>query len=250
MKRSEKILIGLVLCLWAGFLLHIRDKAEFAVWVLVAIPVLVAGAYWRPADRRRLLITAMLFPALIVIITTGLVLLTKFSARRIDGRLSEMDRGTSESLFHWFHHHPVLAIPLFIVYMALPVFIAFSLVIGEWKPIVRTLLASAVIGPFLYGLFPAVGPGFVQDPAAPPNCVPSLHLTWAMLCTTFLPARWKWAGGLFVLLTAASTISTGEHYLTDLLAAIPYSALFIAIERLHSRQREIRCAESVPVTGD
>jgi membrane-associated phospholipid phosphatase len=60
-----------------------------------------------------------------------------------------------------------------------------------------------------------------------------LHITWAILLWRAAKPGWKsWAMALFVLLTAISTLTTGEHYLIDLIVALPYAALWsLAIPR-------------------
>ena len=78
----------------------------------------------------------------------------------------------------------------------------------------------------------------------PRNGVPSLHFTWALLIwwnTRSLP-RWARAIALaFVLATAFDTLATGEHYLFDLIAALPFSlwmqATLIRTVKFRDRER-------------
>jgi hypothetical protein len=59
----------------------------------------------------------------------------------------------------------------------------------------------------------------------PPNCVPSVHTSTALLVFWFL-RRWKLgqvAGALYVVLTVLATLGAGEHYLFDLVTAVPYT---------------------------
>lgn len=232
MKRSEVVLVSLVLFLWTVFL------TEFHCYgTIVAALVPAFGAYWLPDQRLRLLALSMFFPVLMIGAVLAVSSLASLTTRRIDSDLSAIDGGASVRLFHWCQVHPVVSIPLFFVYAALPIFLALSLTIGEWKPMLRTLFGSAIIAPFLYLLFPAVGPGLVTTPGAPPNCLPSLHVDFSFLCAIYWPKRWKWIGWAFVLLTAASTISTGEHYLIDVAAAIPYGMVFVTAEWAWSYNR-------------
>ena len=92
-----------------------------------------------------------------------------------------------------------------------------------------------------YWLIPAAGPRFTfpsypsQEPAisaqalyihgAFPNCVPSLHLTWALLSARY--SRWRGLMWTFVALTVASTLALGEHYAVDLIVAVPFTAVLV-----------------------
>ena len=116
---------------------------------------------------------------------------------------------------------------------------------------VRTVGISLLICPLLYLLVPVSGPAYVfgsfpyhapllatphviqvsAQELAPPNGVPSMHMVVALLVLYF--ARyWKIGlvlGLLFVAFTASATLGLGEHYLIDLIAAVPYAALMICL---------------------
>ncbi len=102
----------------------------------------------------------------------------------------------------------------------------------------------------LYLLFPVCGPAFAfpNFPALPPahlfphmmpisaapNGVPSVHMSAALLILWFL---WPWSWGraissIYLGLIIMSTLATGQHYLFDLLCAVPYAALVIWIVRI------------------
>lgn len=58
------------------------------------------------------------------------------------------------------------------------------------------------------------------------NAVPSGHLAWALLLwwnSRPLMLGVRIAAGLFLLGTAVATLATGEHYLVDLVVAIPFA---------------------------
>jgi hypothetical protein len=87
-------------------------------------------------------------------------------------------------------------------------------------------LAGLCAVPF-YILFPAVGPTHIGEPFAMRNCIPSMHVAWAILLWRAALPGWKRkAMALFVPLTAISTLTTGEHYLIDIIVAIPYAAFW------------------------
>jgi hypothetical protein len=111
--------------------------------------------------------------------------------------------------------------------------------------VVKMLVSNALIGFSLYFLCPAMGPKFAFPsfpnlPAAVratpallsglPNAMPSLHFGGAVLLFWFC-RPWKWlyrAMGLFTALTALATLGLGEHYLIDLVVAIPYALAILA----------------------
>ena len=105
--------------------------------------------------------------------------------------------------------------------------------------------AYALGAAFPNGLAPLLerAPALLATPAgmfAPRNAFPSFHLAWALVAL-LLAWRFGWparAGfGLYALLIAAATMALGEHYLIDLVAALPVLAAIAAlcIERVSLR---------------
>lgn len=148
---------------------------------------------------------------------------------------------------------PLLSWLCRLVYLLAPVGLA--LVYGaqrrSGRPIVidvgAALIVTTVIGFALYQLFPACGPGYVfhdaypfQPPAwtsvasrrpfpmtAPRNCVPSLHTAWALLLVWSSRGQAAWLRGVttaFLGFTLLATMGLGEHYLPDLVIAVPFTA--------------------------
>ena len=118
-----------------------------------------------------------------------------------------------------------------------------------WE-IIEVLFASAMVGYAFFSIFPVCGPryAFERDfpdmvvPYAafhrltlakipvswlfPRNGVPSLHLTWALLIwlnTRSLPRLARLAALALVLATVFDTLDSGEHYLFDLVVALPFT---------------------------
>jgi hypothetical protein len=147
-----------------------------------------------------------------------------------------------------------------VVYYALP--LAFCILYashlasdraGEPQPvlILALFLSLLLVGFTLYGIYPAVGPKHafgelyprnppllaqiaVQPmtvPDAPRNCMPSLHLAGALAIwwNSRLRSRWRrLLAGLFLWATIFSTLALGEHYLVDLVVAVPFTLIFQA----------------------
>lgn len=127
----------------------------------------------------------------------------------------------------------------------------------------RGLIACGFAAALLYAITPITGPAYAlakvfphqiepllaQTPTwlatapgqfAPRNGFPSFHLAWALMAALLcwrqsLPARL--AFGAYAALIAAATLVLGEHYLVDLVAALPVLAAICAlcIERVSWR---------------
>jgi hypothetical protein len=139
------------------------------------------------------------------------------------------------------------------VYAALPlmVAVAFTLQLRDRSAVPDALLAFmaiALIGFPIYFLYPVAGPVYVFGalfpdhlpvlpsavdvlPGAPRNGMPSLHFAWALaLCfhargTGF---RARLGYGAFLWLTALAILGLGEHYLIDLVVALPLVLVALA----------------------
>ena len=112
--------------------------------------------------------------------------------------------------------------------------------------VVQVLIANILIGYMLYFLFPAMGPkyAFPSYPLLPgnvrtatflangvPNAMPSMHFGGALLIC-WLSKPWKWLYRTtiaFVVLTGVATLGLGEHYLVDLIVAVPYALTIWAL---------------------
>lgn len=115
----------------------------------------------------------------------------------------------------------------------------------RWSVALAALLLAGGIGGMLYHLFPAAGPAFAFPgfPALPPasavspaaapldvayvrNCMPSLHTAWALLIA--LNARglarpFRCFAVLYFVATVLATLISGQHYLIDLVVAVPFA---------------------------
>lgn len=67
---------------------------------------------------------------------------------------------------------------------------------------------------------------------SPRNAMPSLHFAWAAILwrsTAGARASIRVTAGTLVLLTVVATIGLGEHYVVDLIAAVPFIVALEAI---------------------
>jgi hypothetical protein len=134
------------------------------------------------------------------------------------------------------------------VYNSLPLALSACLAL-QWREKTKrfpvdlgtALLALGVVGFALYQICPVSGPVYLfpQDfpaqlpalsnagpaplPTVPRNGMPSLHVAWTFLLFWNLRSR-RVLGPLaaaYLILTALATLGSGEHYLADLMVAIP-----------------------------
>jgi hypothetical protein len=100
----------------------------------------------------------------------------------------------------------------------------------EPKKFFTSLGIAYIAGPAFYLLVPACGPQFLTSGL--PNCVPSLHMVTAILMIVYRPVGGLIPSLLFAIATAFVTIATGQHYVMDLVLALPFSVfVWAAVER-------------------
>lgn len=125
--------------------------------------------------------------------------------------------------------------------------------------LMTSFVVAGVLGFIFYQICPGLGPLYVfgsRFPAHLPalgqfglelyrgpgarNAMPSMHMTWALLvwwsAWELTPlARWIATG--FAALTFLATLGFGEHYLVDLIVAVPFVLLIEAICALRWERR-------------
>lgn len=133
-------------------------------------------------------------------------------------------------------------------------------------------LIAAVLGFGLYVLMPGIGPLmtfvdvfpfgmpeasdvtpglFVDHDGLPRNAMPSLHTAWALLVFIAAWPMGPWlrlVGGVFLAGTVAATLALGEHYLVDLIVAVPF---VVVVEGLAANPfaKARRCASLQAIAG-
>jgi hypothetical protein len=156
----------------------------------------------------------------------------------------------SFAMGQFFRSHIWIAYPSAVAYNYLPIGLGAlrALQLREDKPGIDVRLIYAALGAAgfcLYAICPAAGPvycfsgfpygqpaaaGFpiemISVPPVPRNAMPSLHMGWALLvfANSWSRSRSRWAvpcALVFVALTAFATLGSGEHYLIDLIVAVP-----------------------------
>lgn len=153
--------------------------------------------------------------------------------------------------------HPLLWDLTSTVYYALPFAVALlcAAQLGRHADQVHRLLwlfgFMSAVGFCLYAVCPATGPIYafrewfplrtpdlssfslvpLSVPGAPRNAIPSLHFSTALLIfwnASHLRRGGRIAAGLFLVGTTFAILALGEHYLTDIVVAFPFSLMFQA----------------------
>jgi hypothetical protein len=188
--------------------------------------------------------------------------------------------------------HPALLTLLSLVYLFLPVVMAAMLVLEKRRSIaggrdarlenggddgrglLKPVLLAAAVGYALYHVYPVVGPDplfgahfphgsavlpgppqhliYVAAIADPRNCMPSLHVAWALLIywharALGTPARA--VGAIWFVSTIFATLAMGQHYFVDLVVAIPFAALIDALAAGGAPGRKISARRQLIATA-
>lgn len=227
----------------------------------IGLMLIVSGAMQirNPRDRGSLALFITVFLTLIDIFVNDLVLslLCRTSPQRFDLFVFSIERWFGSPSFHlgrlaleypWFGNtlqDTYLLLPVAFLALATASFLKLPLEDAVQLP--WTVFYACILAPLLYLIFPVAGPRYAistfpaSAPAhlvphviytsAIPNGVPSMHMTAALMFVYFA-RRWKIGlvlTAIYAALTVCSTMANGEHYLFDLLAAVPYAMLMIYV---------------------
>lgn len=222
---------------------------------IVAILALFLSVIWMLRDQ-----TDKTRPVLVFALTLNVFfgfLLTIFMSReggllpfKYDHILFAMDRALGVSAPAIARHLQGLCrLPLAVVYqLMVPMMICWFLVTQYRKArgsIVLAYVAELIAGPLLYAVLPGCGPIYAFGPqwlnpplvqastmrlAAMPNAFPSLHLGTAFVFVLFAPGKfWRAVALAFLAGTAIATISTGEHYIIDLVGGLAFGCFAASV---------------------
>ncbi len=229
----------------------------------------LAAWHWRRVEQFRLCLSALL---LLVLFSAGFVVLTYLAARLspplIDGCLAGCDARlgfSTANLVAWQGRHLAVGVMLNAAYDSLlpqtAATVALLGLLGRRQPLeafLRRMMLAAVLVLALFLLLPAVGPCGASPSASQAHYLdhflalrsglrsglsladteglitfPSFHTVWALLLVAACPRPVK---AFSVVLNAAvivATLTTGWHYLADVLAGIVvfYAACWLVPEK-------------------
>ena len=218
------------------------------------------------------LIAGSVFGYSALFISYILNLTTRFHPQTYDLYLYAADAGFGIPICAWTARfvgsRPVLLHACSLVYESLPLAVsllyAYERSGGKRLPVrvLPAFLGGGAAAYLLYNFVPATGPHYIFGAAFPENlptardaglhmiavgdaarnALPSMHLACALMivwATRPLAAWVRAAAAAFLFLTILATLGFGEHYVVDLVAAVPYA---FALEAL--------CASGQPRVRD
>ncbi len=242
---------------------------------LASLVVLAIGAVRRrdvdPERTVTVLLSAAVMPAVVIASPFFVSLTAALHPLVLDGFLYAFDAtlGTQLSfmLGRLFETWPPLQLVSYLTYTAVP--LVFAVVFAAQSTrrarppidLLAAFLTATIAGSVLHHLFPVVGPVYVFGRAypagmpagdniplapfvAPPglrNCMPSLHMAWALLLWWHArgsPAPVRVVAVLSLALTLLATLGLGLHYAIDLVVAVPFA---LAVQAA--------CARQLPLTA-
>jgi hypothetical protein len=235
----------LLICIWAAFALtlgQVQRHNEFLIWALAGGGVLIAihlcaRASYRDQDWNNLKVAAAM-PVAVMVMGFAVKWVSSLTRSTYDALLLRYDFGISAAIRVWTLSMPVVYEAVLHAYDAPPMFVLLGVASLKGAARKRLILASVLGGVLCapcYLLFPAVGPVHVGQLGAPINCMPSMHMTWALLLLVDTRGLTRWAFAAVAVLTAWSTLATGEHYVLDLVVAVPWTWLLVFLSRRLTR---------------
>jgi hypothetical protein len=246
---------------------------------VASLGVLFLRLIWAAPSQRRFAAFAVI-PSLLFVVSewcaSVLLRLTELLHPKVlDLYLYSFDASTRIQLPFFvgrvFRNFPVFSQVCFLVYIGLPLAIGLTfagcLLRDErtaWAACVAFLLTGPV-GVLFYNLFPALGPIHLFGSSFPwhpltldqarrvflepiplvgaRNAIPSLHAAWIFLVVWYsreLSHLERTITAISAVLTLVATLGTGEHYFIDLVVAVPFTVLIIALTNFLTGQRRSR----------
>jgi len=223
--------------------------------LVLAAQSVFAGVEARPTHRKTL-IAAAAFPYFSFIIALALNLTSALHPKVYDLRLYAFDESlrlhTSFFIGRLVASFNLLRVAAVLAYESLPLVICWLLALELRSPerfsagIMRLFVTAGLAGVLLYQLLPAAGPAYVfgaKFPGSLPslsglairpillprvarNAMPSVHFACALLVwwnTAAFARFWRALAAGFLAMTFLATIGFGEHYLVDLIVALPFA---------------------------
>lgn len=148
---------------------------------------------------------------------------------------------------------PMLKNTMVFIYISLPLFVGMVFWASNrneqqiaYRPDgLMAFVLAGVFGYALYHVYPVVGPAYMFQSAFPfntpdistlvikplpaplvhRNCMPSLHVAWALLCLLQARHSFLWIRGLaviYVVCTIVAILAFGFHYAIDIIVAVPF----------------------------
>lgn len=261
-------------CMLTG--IHVDAGRNLGALAAVSIPITVLAIYWKDQNRPARLNSILVIPWIILLIPMlafPMLIAARLRLPLQDAHLARIDQLFGvyvPGIASWARHHTIgraisktysLLIYLLILAALLP---ALTGKLKRAREFVLANLVAIAIGMPLFALLPAVGPWYAYHLHPSPDqafcqaqffllrvpgpyhlaqgtgviCFPSFHVIWAILCAY---ALWDFRflrlpAVLVSCLIILSTMTTGWHYFSDVLAGIIIGVAAIAASRVYARR--------------
>jgi hypothetical protein len=198
---------------------------------------------------------ALCMPLFVLVRYLAILALNLDSGPSVDGRMLLLDHSLGDPAYRlgqWLEPRPALTQALWLLYWAVPLTLplAFGAALEDSRRRHSILFAwgmASALALVCYHIWPVAGPRYAfsgwpalprQVSSAPMDVpegllrtgMPSLHLTWAILMWRLAPDAPRWLRvvlGAFVGITVATTLGLGQHFLVDLLLALPFTVIIL-----------------------
>lgn len=198
-------------------------------WVFAVVIIVIASRLRRDHRKRRQdFVTAMGLTVLMGVSTSINLQLAQHFPHTIDARLWHWDEVLHVdplAVIYFMEAHAGLWYVLQLTYRALPIVMAIVW-IAEQNLTLRRAAAIAGVGGWISAVvFPALGPHWYIDGYSyvDRHCIPALECTWALLLALNTRSGLRLALWTYSAALAVAAVLLGEHYLVDLIVAVPYA---------------------------
>ena len=198
-------------------------------WVLSVLLMLLVSRLRRdPRKRWQDFMTALGFTVLIYINTRVTQWMAQHVPHTVDGWLWRSNvrmHLDPLALVYFMEEHAFLSYVMQAVYSFLPFVLAIAWLVEQNHTLRRAVAIAAIGGWLISAVFPAVGPHWYLDgyTVTSRHCIPAADWTWALLSALTARSRLRVALWSYAALFALASVLLGEHYLIDLLLALPYT---------------------------
>src|SRR5208282_106204 len=232
--------------------------------------VMAMRVIWLEGDERRTAVFTLLPCIVLLAIGWKIVAMLEWTGKRqpqvLDLNLFSFDASLHVQfpflVGQLFHRYVPLLIVAVLVYAGLPILLGLiyaGCLMSDRKNALACFIALVIAGPIgviFYNIFPAAGPAYLFGGNFPwhplsieqsrhllvqpiaiagfRNAMPSLHAAWAYIAFWFSRNLSRWERGLagfFLIFTLLATLGTGEHYVIDLVVALPFALFILALSK-------------------
>jgi hypothetical protein len=198
-------------------------------WILAVLLMLAVSRMRRdPGKRWQDFVTALGLLTLIYASARLNLWVTRHVKHSIDAQLWRTDIAFYIDPFavvYFMQAHAALWYFMETLYVALAIVMAIAWLIEQNRTLRRAVAIAGVGGWIFSASFPAVGPHWYLDgyTVTMRHCFPAVEWSWALLLALNSHSRLRVPLWIYTGLLAIASILLGEHYLVDLIVALPYT---------------------------